>query len=376
MKPKDLSPSYQQEKQQILFDLLEQMLEKRAVEQVSDLQSLGFYNRLFLVPKQSEGWRPVLDVSSLNHFVLKEKFKMETSQSIYRSLKTRRLDGFSGSPGRLLSRPYTSSIKEVPEVCPVGTGISIQGSLLRAKHSPYGLHGVNEECGEMASPCRDKSLTLFGRLAHSSLVDVEMSGGPSHDVGFHEVPRTSGEFRKVPSDPDSVHRLSGDSDGFSGFSSFSVTRKTATVLRQSFSLPVERNMLGEGMVESAGDHFIAGEVCFPGVTTSQTTSILPCRELAGQGGSGSFSEDLAKGEGLPKVVARSLKVGRRRFSQPSEPRPSVVFRCVHIGMGSNTRGGRSVGYLERGTSVLAHKSQRIGAIQMALLFLRDESQTE
>ncbi|XP_064113369.1 uncharacterized protein LOC135220008 [Macrobrachium nipponense] len=85
--PIDLSPSYQTSKQQILLDLLDQMLEKRAVERVLSLNSPGFYNRLFLVPKQSGGWRPVLDVSRLNLFVKKEKFKMETSQSVLATLR-------------------------------------------------------------------------------------------------------------------------------------------------------------------------------------------------------------------------------------------------------------------------------------------------
>ncbi|XP_064086089.1 uncharacterized protein LOC135201140 [Macrobrachium nipponense] len=87
MKPIDLSPSYQLQKQQILLDLLDQMIEKRAVERVLLTDSPGFYNRLFLVPKQSGGWRPVLDVSSLNLFVKKESFKMETSQSVLGALR-------------------------------------------------------------------------------------------------------------------------------------------------------------------------------------------------------------------------------------------------------------------------------------------------
>ena len=41
-------------------------------------KSLGFYSRLFLVPKPHQRWRPVIDLSRLNTFLHIEKFKMET----------------------------------------------------------------------------------------------------------------------------------------------------------------------------------------------------------------------------------------------------------------------------------------------------------
>ena len=47
---------------------------------------LGFYNRLFLVPKPNNKWRPILDLSNLNQFLKVEKFKMETPETIRTSL--------------------------------------------------------------------------------------------------------------------------------------------------------------------------------------------------------------------------------------------------------------------------------------------------
>ena len=49
-------------------------------------KSLGFYSRLFLVPKSHQRWRPVIDLSRLNTFLHIEKFKMETPESIRTSL--------------------------------------------------------------------------------------------------------------------------------------------------------------------------------------------------------------------------------------------------------------------------------------------------
>ena len=47
---------------------------------------LGFYSRLFLVPKPHQRWRPIIDLSRLSTFLHVEKFKMETPESIRTSL--------------------------------------------------------------------------------------------------------------------------------------------------------------------------------------------------------------------------------------------------------------------------------------------------
>ena len=51
-----------------------------------NVKSLGFYSRLFKVPKSHQRWRPVIDLSRLNTFLLVERFKMKTPKSIRTSL--------------------------------------------------------------------------------------------------------------------------------------------------------------------------------------------------------------------------------------------------------------------------------------------------
>ena len=70
-----------------LIEALHQLTNKNAVELVQNQSSLGFYNRLFLVPKPNK-WRPILDLSNLNTFLKAEKFKMETPETIRTSLQT------------------------------------------------------------------------------------------------------------------------------------------------------------------------------------------------------------------------------------------------------------------------------------------------
>ena len=63
-----------------LLEALYQLMDKNAIELVHKQVSLGFFNRLFLVPKPNNKWRPILDLSNLNLFLKTKKFKMETPE--------------------------------------------------------------------------------------------------------------------------------------------------------------------------------------------------------------------------------------------------------------------------------------------------------
>ena len=75
------------QRQSHLLEALYQLTNKIAVEPVANQNSLGFYNRLFLVPKPNNRWRPILDLSTLNTFLNTESFKMETPETIRTSLQ-------------------------------------------------------------------------------------------------------------------------------------------------------------------------------------------------------------------------------------------------------------------------------------------------
>ena len=70
-----------------LTEAVQEMLTKEAVELISlDNISPGFYSRIFVVPKSSGSWRPVIDLSPLNKTVTLTKFRMETPQSVLAAL--------------------------------------------------------------------------------------------------------------------------------------------------------------------------------------------------------------------------------------------------------------------------------------------------
>ena len=61
------------------------LLHKGAIEQAP--HTPGFYSRLFVVQKDSGSWRPVIDLSTLNTFIVSQRFHMETPQSVQRSIR-------------------------------------------------------------------------------------------------------------------------------------------------------------------------------------------------------------------------------------------------------------------------------------------------
>ena len=70
-----------------LKEALQALLQKEAVEMVRVRTSLAFFNRLFIVPKPNQKWRPILDLSALNKFLSVKTFKMETPETIRISLQ-------------------------------------------------------------------------------------------------------------------------------------------------------------------------------------------------------------------------------------------------------------------------------------------------
>ena len=62
------------------------LINRGAVE-LAPLPSPGFYSCVFVVWKTSRSWRPVIDLSALNHFILKTPFKMGRLQAVLLSVR-------------------------------------------------------------------------------------------------------------------------------------------------------------------------------------------------------------------------------------------------------------------------------------------------
>lgn len=66
-----------------LDSAIQHLLDIKAIDPVpSSEQTLGFYSRIFLVPKSSGGWRAILDLKSLTRHIVYRWFKMQSLQTI------------------------------------------------------------------------------------------------------------------------------------------------------------------------------------------------------------------------------------------------------------------------------------------------------
>ena len=75
-------------KEEAMDDLFHNMLLQGAIEEVREPNTPGFYSRWFVVPKKDPNkWRAILDLSTLNEFVEKERLKMETAEIVREHLQ-------------------------------------------------------------------------------------------------------------------------------------------------------------------------------------------------------------------------------------------------------------------------------------------------
>ena len=91
--PPALSPSpivsrlpLAKEAQETIDQEVELLLRKGAVS-LAPLPSPGFYGRIFVVPKNNGGFRPVLDLSILNEFLMEIPFRMESPWSVREGIR-------------------------------------------------------------------------------------------------------------------------------------------------------------------------------------------------------------------------------------------------------------------------------------------------
>ena len=75
------------QKKEAMRPVIQELLHKEAIEEVEKTDSPGFYSILFLRPKSSGEWRPIIDLKILNKLIVNKTFKMESARSIQEALQ-------------------------------------------------------------------------------------------------------------------------------------------------------------------------------------------------------------------------------------------------------------------------------------------------
>ena len=184
---------------------LQNLLRKGAVEPAP--QSPGFYSRLFLVKKASGSWRPIIDLSTLNHYVTSSRFHMETPRSVLNSIRPGdwmiSLDLQDGvSSGSSSSRLASfSSLRAGREALP------IQGPLLRSHDRTSSLHEDYGTSFRHPPQVWGQDASLPGRLAHPGLFRNRLSSIEGQAPSRLHRTWHPGQPHEVVSDSISVHSL-------------------------------------------------------------------------------------------------------------------------------------------------------------------------
>jgi hypothetical protein len=74
-------------KRELMYPVIQKLLEKGAIEEVTKVDSPGFYSILFLRPKTSGEMRPILDLKILNKLIVNKTFRMESARSIQQAVQ-------------------------------------------------------------------------------------------------------------------------------------------------------------------------------------------------------------------------------------------------------------------------------------------------
>ena len=118
------------------------LLLKRAVEEVTDPASPGFYSHLFVVPKPGGRWRPVIDLSALNRLIAAPAFRMETPRALRASVHPAEFAVSLDLTDAYYRSADASVYQALLEVRNRREGVRIPSLAFWSQPQPLGLHQV------------------------------------------------------------------------------------------------------------------------------------------------------------------------------------------------------------------------------------------
>ena len=350
--PVIISGSSNPSRNKSLNEALHSLGQKQTIEKVSVQSSLGFYNRLFLVPKPNGKWRPILDLSQLNLYLAPATFKMETPETIRLSLQQGEWvtsldfsDAYFHIPINHRSRKYlrfhlkgqTFQFTALPfglSTAPLEFTKVVKEVKLMAQSRGIRIHQYLDDW-LLRAPCREIC------LRHTQILLPLARLGSQHGQVRAGSP-TNLRLRRLSFQP-----ISGVSQTNSGQVEESISEAQPSP--------------GTGMLHSQAVHVFNRpsdsnrKTSSVGAAAYEAHSVAPkkalaCPGIAGKGHPNSFISPCTS-----KVVVGPGQGALRSTLTPSSTRPSTVYRRLKRRLGRSLRRLHGKRSLVRVRKRLAHK---------------------
>ena len=120
-----------------LRESVQSLVDKKAVEMVRVRASLAFLNRLFIVPKPNQKWRPVLDLSALNKFLSVQNGNTRDNSDFP---STRGMGDIAGFQRRLFPHPHSHRVPKISQIPFPKPILPVQSPPLWHINCSYGVH--------------------------------------------------------------------------------------------------------------------------------------------------------------------------------------------------------------------------------------------
>ena len=278
----------------------------------------------------------------------------------------RRLDGLHRLEGRLLANSSTSGQPQLPQICGLESGISIQGALFRSLYSSASFHTGHGSGFGHSSSSGCPYVPIPGRLVNPGFVSLlghpSLGHGntPLSGVGYHHQ---LGEVQS-PSIPESgISRGDSRLHSSPGFSlpsesrEATLNRRRILVLRRAASLFLACSPRCPVLLDSSH----SGRQATDAIPSAPPSPPLESRRRLGVDSLGS---GLPSGSGM---VASPKSSPGGHLSGPSQPSPRLLVRRLGRGVGCSSPGRNRFQPLVSEESRLPINARELLAVEYGLL---------
>ena len=355
--PTVISNYHKPTKQSFLVEALYQLINKNAVKLVENQNSLGFYNRLFLVPKPNNRWRPILDLSTLNTFL--NTVVQDGDPRDNKNLPTGRGVGHIHRFQRsILPHTNSQSVQEVHAFSSPGSVLPVQSPTLWSIHSAHGVHSGGQRGQTHGTSEGYKDPPVPRRLAGESLYPRHLSpaySNPGHTLSGTRVAGEQGKIRTGPQTGLQLRRLPVRPQRGQG----QTNRRTLADLDRQDQI----NTVGSGLpgptihVPHRSTH--SNRKASPlRATTHETHTVALEKQLEGPGITGKGDPSPQVPPPPSKVVAGGKQCATRSTITPSKTCSANIYRRIKRRVGCSLRRAHCKGNLVPSREQAAHKPLR------------------